>query len=318
MDRFKFTLADIIGFITAIVFGVVCYFSCNFLPLGDTNIALTVAIAIALALWLLSFILRLLKERTSRRFKTGIIAEGLCLFLFAVVAFFSLIVFSHFFTVYLHKKDISSRMIENIDQAENMFAAYDEYANDRIESYEKDLNTAINGQNANLNGLTKMGFKTDTVSAGPYRAQMKRKMDMIRGTLFPAEYTSLKTSATDWLTRVKKDVELWNPVRLVNDVNMIDAEIIRWKEELKKYSSVSDKMEGEDVEAFEYAISFDDVTSLFETRSLPPVLGIVLAIVAFLCLLFSYFITRRHPRYPGLKSLFGRVDTVLVGGGNEL
>ncbi len=114
MSQSKFSLADLLTILGALIFGFICFLSVNFLTLGDTTLSIIWAVIISLILGGLAFGVKLVK-RTSRNFKTYIIWEWLLIFLFLVVAFFANIsVFSHYFVVTAQKEAIQKKVVSNI------------------------------------------------------------------------------------------------------------------------------------------------------------------------------------------------------------
>jgi len=294
MNNVKFSLADALGLAIAFVFGFVCFLSFNFSSLGDIHKSIGYAIALGLIIWILSYLLKRLKA-ASGSFRTAKIFEIIVLLLFLIVAFFSIKPFSHFFTVTSHKSEIISKTNENIDQLEKMFPAYEAYARERIDMYKRHLNTAINGKAANHSQYLGMGFNPD--SGEEDKAQQKRFVEILESDLLPSAYTATKESAINWLAETRIKVDSWNPrnlISIVNNINTLSEQGDAWKIQLQGYSNTN--REGEESAAFNYSTSFNEVTSYFQKQESPSVLAIILAIIAYLGMLFSWLITPKHSR----------------------
>ena len=292
MNEPKITLADIIGMIAALVYGSVCFLSKYFETLGHLNESILYALPITVVLWGLSFSLKFLKK-ASHRFCLCLFAQLFCLIGFLVAAFWSSDIFAHFFSVSKHKDEIERQMSDYVQHAKNLFATYDFYAATRIQSYERDLHTAINGKKANYHQYLSMGFRDDLNVTDNY--QLEARVKVLMDDLLPEEYKKTKEKALSSLDSVQQHVKSWNPLALVNDVNDKDLILSKWKNQLEQYASK--RMEGENAPNFLYPNSFDPITTFFTQRksfSTPWALG--LALVAHLCMLLSWLITPKHPR----------------------
>jgi hypothetical protein len=104
------------------------------------------------------------------------------------------------------------------------------------------------------------------------------------------------------LSDAKDKVTSWSPTGIVKVVNTLKIEISSWNEQLKSYSSFRAK--GETATDFDFPLSFDDVSGIFNKNSKPTLLSLSIGIGLFVLLLLSYLITRRHSKNP--YTLFGK------------
>jgi hypothetical protein len=292
MNKVKFTLADVIGLVAVLAFGFTCFLGSYLSNLGNMSFCIVEAGIISAVLWGLSFTLKQLKK-TKRRFLACKIWEGVVLVLFMGVAFITFFAFSSWFAIAKHKTEIVSKTVENVDQIKNMFSAYDTYAQARVKSYKEQLQTVIRGKNANEKSYEKMGFKK--ASGDSDEVQRDRFVKVLESNLRPAEYDVLKTNALEWLEQSRQKIDVWRPLALVNIVGTLEKQANEWESRLKEFSAGM-QME-EKAEPFGYAFSFDEVTAYFTEIALADCFSfqaIVLALLAYACMLLSWIITLKH------------------------
>lgn len=297
MSQSKFSLADLLTVLGTLGFGFFCFLSVNFLTLGDTTTSIIWAVLISFILGGLAFGVKLLK-RTSRNFKTFIIWEWVLIFLFVVVAFFAIFPFSHYFVVTAQKEGIQKKVVSNITQAEGLFIAYESYANNRLNIYKNRLNSIVAAKRVNPEEYKNFGFVEGTDD----NTQVENKMFSLKAQLYPSNYSEMKQIDSAWLSDAKDKVTSWSPTGIVKVVNTLKIEISSWNEQLKSYSSFRAK--GETATDFDFPLSFDDVSGIFNKNSKPTLLSISIGIGLFFLLFLSYLITRRHSKNP--YTLFGK------------
>ena len=144
--------------------------------------------------------------------------------------------------------------------------------------------------------------------------QVENKMFSLKAQLYPSNYSEMKQIDSDWLSDTKDKVTSWSPTGIVKVVNTLKIEISSWNEQLKSYSSFRAK--GETATDFDFPLSFDDVSGIFNKSTSPNPLALVIGIALYLLMSLSYFITKRDTRSPlrgnfikGLKLIF-RVGSV--------
>jgi len=158
MQQSKFSLADVLALIAALLFSFVCFLGMNFYTLGDVSASLTTAGIIFALLFGAAFGAKLLK-RTSRHFKTCFVFEALLLvFLSLFTVLFSYSPFPHYFAVSAQKDRIAAKLTASITQAENMFAAYEKYADNREQLYRNRLRSVVQGESSDPSQFTSCGF----------------------------------------------------------------------------------------------------------------------------------------------------------------
>jgi len=304
MSQSKFSLADLLTVLGTLGFGFFCFLSLNFLSLGDTTLSLIWAVIISLILGGLAFGVKLLK-RTSRNFKAFRIWEWVLIFLFVVVAFFAIFPFSHYFVVTTQKESIQKKVVSNITQAEGLFIAYKSYADNRLNIYKSRLNSIVAAKRVNPEEYKNFGFIEGTDDS----TQVENKMFSLKAQLYPSNYSEMKQIDSAWLSDAKDKVTSWSPTGIVQVVNTLKIEISSWREQLKTYSAYRAKFET--ATDFDFPLSFDDVSGIFNKSTSPNPLALVIGVALYLLMILSYFITKRHSRDPGLKVIFS------MGGSRE-
>jgi hypothetical protein len=306
MNQSKFSLADVLTLLSALAFGFVCFLGANFYTLGDTKQSIIIAAIIAVILGGLAIGAKLLK-RTSRNFKTCFIVEVILLILFTgFSALFSYSPFPHYSNVSAKKADIQYKLTMSITQAENMFDEYESYASKRENLYKSKLTSVAASQSTNPSEFDEYGFVNNVA----IKTQIENKMFTVHADLFPTNYSDsinscgIKEVATKWLKDAKKTVGNWKPIGIVAVVNEVEKNSQDWLNTLIDLSKVREK--GERTKDFEYALSFANVKTAFQTLGKPTALTIGLAALAYVLMLLSWFITKRHSKFPGLKLLFGK------------
>jgi len=311
MNQSKFSLADVLAMLAALAFGFVCFMGANFLNINNDKVwgmphtigCIVMALIIALLLFGTAFGAKILK-RTSRNFKTCFLWEVVLLILFMLFAVFfatKASPFPHYFTVTAQKSEINSKLKTSITQAGNMFVEYEAYAGSRENLYENTLKRVAGSQKGDPKAYTDFGF---VVNSGiPDALQIKTKMFTVHADLFPTNYSDtiagsgIKEVASKWLQDAKNTTSSWKPIGIVGVVNDVEKNSNDWLNTLVTLSQIREQ--GEKTADFEYPLSFDDVKTQLITLGNPTPLSIGLAVLAYLLMLLSWFVTKRDSRSTG-------------------
>ena len=313
MNQSKFSLADLLTLLTALVFGFVCFLGANFFTLGEIAPSIILAAIIVVLLCATALGAKLLK-RTRRNFKTCFVLEITLLVLFTgLIAFFSYSPFSHFFVVSEKRAEIQSKLTASITQAENMFAEYERYAANREDLYNGKLHSVVAAKNIDSSEYYTFGFIDDSVSEDK---QIENKVTTLRDDLFPTNYKDRKQIASNWLEKARSIVENWKPIGIVGVVNEVEKNSNEWLSTLVELSLIREN--GETADDFTYDLSFDDVKKHFTTLGKPTLVSIVFTAFVFLLMLLSWIVTKRHPKSPGVKELFKMIFGMSGSIDNEL
>lgn len=301
MKQSKFPLADVLTVLTALAFGFICFLGKNFYSLGNTTVSITWAAIITVSLAGTALIAKSLK-RTGRNFKTSFILEIAVLILFTgLTVFFALSLFPHYFNVSDKKTEIQNILQTSITQAENLFPEYEAYAIRRENTFKSGLKAAETLQNPN--DLRKYALMDK--SQVPYNTQIEHKMSTLHTYLFPPGYSDtinkdgIKEVATTWLSKAKKIKNSWNPISIVHVVNDVERNSEKWKIQLIGFSQKVN-IPGENFTPFVYQLNFTNVKTYFTATGKPTLLSIALSAGAYLLMLLSWFVTKRHSRSTGM------------------
>ena len=300
MNKYIFSLADVLTVLSAVAFGFVCFLGRNFYTLGDTKNSLIFAITITILLGGLAFLAKFLK-RVQGNFKTSFIAEVVVLLLFTgLMVYFTYSPFSHYFAVSDKKEEIQEQLSNNITQAHNMFGAYEKYVDTRKYIYQSTLQSIVNSGNESdypKHGLIYGGVSNQT--------QIDNRMLTIHSDLFPTNYSDttgsngIKQVAKEWLADGQKKVEEWKPIGIVGVVNDIDEKSNNWLNGLVEYSNIREPGEEDIAENFNYSLDIKNVKDNFKTLGKPTPLSIGLGVLAWVLMLLSWFITKRSSKVFG-------------------
>lgn len=309
MIQSKFSLADVLSVLAALAFGFVCFMGVNFLNIDNEKVwgmsrivgSVVIALLIALLLFGTAFGAKLLK-RTSSNFKTCIIGEVVLLMFFVVLAVFFVTKtspFTHYFTVTAQKTEINSKLQTSITQAENMFAAYESYSDNRENLYKNKLQSVVATQGINPVAYATYGFQNNGISPNK---QIETKMFTVHADLFPNNYSDTSTNngikevATKWLQNAKDITGGWKPIGIVGVVNDIEKNSTDWLSTLVTLSQVREQ--GEQATDFDPTLSFEDVKTHFTKLESSTPLPIGLAVLAYVLMLLSWFVTIRSTKSP--------------------
>lgn len=300
MKELKISLADMLNFLTAIAFGFICFLSKNFSTLGDIYESVAWASFIIISLAGTAFVAKLFK-RASRNFRVNFILEIISILLFTgLMCFFSYTSFPHYFNVLAKKTEIQNKLQSSIIQADSMFLEYEKEAQGRIHRYESILRSVLSLKNDS--DLAKYGFTNGV----PYQSQILHKVSTLQSELLPPNYSDtvsnrgVKEVAQAWLKNAKTISNDWKSIGIVNVVNDIEKNSRKWLNQLESF--FQKQQQGETISSFAYPLSFNDVKIYFTTSSKPTMLSICLAAIAYLLMLLSWFITKRHTRRTGIST----------------
>jgi hypothetical protein len=288
-NKFKFSYADIIGFVAIIGFGITCLLSMFYKTMGDSRASLVWTGAIAFTMLIITIALKLLKSAHSK-FRLCALLQILFILFFAGAAYFFLPTFAHFFNVQKHKTLITESTKTNFDSIEKMFVDYKTYADQRIAAYSRNLQTAIAGKAANNSNYLQWGFQPDN---GASDAQQKNAMtEMLTTDLLMSGFEETRKQAYDWLNDKRRNITTWRPITMINIINLVDTQANKWKTALTSYS-IKAKPKNENAQPFSYDLSFSNVRELCINVSKPSGTAIVIALVAYSLMLFPWLVAEK-------------------------
>ncbi len=312
MKQSKFSLADVLSVLTALVFGFICFLGKNFSTLGDTSASIIWGAIIAGSLTVTAFVAKQLK-RASGNFRTNFILEVIVLLLFTgLTVFFAYSSFPHYFNVTAKKSEIQNKLQASITQAENMFVMYEQYVEVRKNLYKGNLQSAVDAKAQGIDHTDYDNYRFVNGQA-PDNIQIDNKMFTIHTLLFPPNYSDtssnkgIKEVATNWLKNAKNITNNWNPISIVSVINDVEKNSMNWRTQLINLSK--ERGVGENYFDFDQKLSFDNVKKYFTMDEKPTMLTITLATVAYLLMLLSYIVSKRSSKSTvGITNEKGKYD----------
>lgn len=304
MKQSNFSLADVLTVLTALVFGYVCFLGNYFITMGNTRESIILASIITLLLAATALGAKLLK-RAKGNFKTNFICEVVVLILFSgLILYFSYKSFFHYFVVAERKQGIQNKLTASITEAQNMFAKYESYAQDRKNDYKRFLDRVVVSQKVDQNTYAKWDFGNNLVNDN---FQILQKTQTLHDDLFPVNYSDsaklgVKDVATIWLLNAKTKIDGWKPIGIVSVANEVEQYSNQWLNDLVTLSKIrerSKKGAEENAQNFDHTLLSDDVKVYFTTRGKPTALAIGSAFVAYILMLLSWFVSKRDSRSIG-------------------
>ncbi|OQP39816.1 hypothetical protein A4H97_16475 [Niastella yeongjuensis] len=302
--NFKISIGTVISLIASLLFASVCFFSLYFFTYG--NLQKSILLALCLSFILVCFVLVLKEIKAVRRnFLQNAFLEILMLIVFLTAGIIFLIPFSHYFTVLNKKDQLKGKIETDLDNVANMFTRYEEFAKDRMNKYEYELNAAIAGKDLNYSVFINEGFKNNGESL---TIQKNRLMTIFEDDLMPSKYDSTKKYAINLINQDKQLATNWIlPVRFLNVINNVEKTANGWLTELKRYDNSTSNAQST---PFDYPLTFGSIKGELTQREFPAVTAIVIASLLYLILLIPYFAADRDPRNPGIIDLLFRKKTV--------
>lgn len=287
MNTKKITFADLLTLFSALAFGFICFLGTNFYTMGNITQSIISSVIITILLFAFAFGAKFFK-RSNGNFPLSRVFEFVFVILFAVSAFliYNGTNFSHFFGVTSNKNKIEKQMLDNLENAKNMFAEYDKYAKKRVKTYEINLRTICESAAINQADYDLYGFNADI----DCNEQVKAKIDVMEAKL------SQSMNDEEWFASAKSAVRQWKPISVVDYVNDIEENSKKWYDKLVETSEY--RAQGETTDDFEYAHVAADIKKYFTKYYAPTSLSSIIAVVLFILMILSYLISSRSTKSP--------------------
>lgn len=293
MTQSKFSLADVITFSVALLYGFICFLGINFFTLGDIGQSALYGLVITLVLGLTAYLTKFFKL-SKKNFQASFIAEMFFLLAFTILMFVSsYFIFPHFFVVTSQKTEIRTKLEVSISQADKMFGEYENYAANRKSRFE-----------SKLKGIAVLCKSQPEVCKQRFpppidpNLQIQNKLQKLEFELFPTNYTDIKQGAQSWYAKANRANDKWKPIGIVNVVNEVEKNTIAWANELNRISKKIEPDE-ESPPEFGFTPTTPDVKKYFKTLGSPTPLSIGLALIAYFLMLFSWMKSYRDSRGTG-------------------
>lgn len=296
-EKLQFSWGHIIAFIALIAVSYISFVGFTYLTNGDFSYAL-VGMGITDVVFILFFIGAQQMKASGVKMSRKIIWERIFIFGSPIIFIIGMLSMSHFWTVKSQNTEIVETFKKSINSSKQLFTDYEEYANQRIESYQNNLTEIIVNKSANSATFNDAGFEE-------YKASIQRDnmVETLRLQLLSQNYDSLKNVANAWIDNAAQGASTWN-VFLLGNTQEIKEALNNWENQLKSFSAkeMSNESIIEPVGHFQSygaknAIQgIDSLTSSFTTQKFPTIAAIIFGILIYLMLLFPYILQDRHTK----------------------
>lgn len=296
-EKLQFSWGHIIAFLALIAVSYISFVGFTYLTNGNFTFAL-IGMGITDIVYILFFIGAQQMKASGVKMKRKIIWERIFIFGSPVIFIAGMISMSHFWTVRSQNDKIVETFKNSIKSSRQLFSDYEEYSNQRINSYQNILTQIIVNKSSNPQAFKKAGFDESKATV-----QRDNMVETLRLQLLSQNYDSLKTVANKWINDAAQGASTWNVFLLGNTREIKDA-LGNWENQLKSFSAkeMSNESIIRNVDHFQSsgaknAISgIDSLTSAFTTQKFPTLAAIVFGLIIYFMLLFPYFIQDRHTK----------------------
>lgn len=230
-ETLKFSWGHIIAFLAIIFISYLSFMGLTYLTDGNFLIA-GVGVATIDILLLSTFIGAQVLKATDRKFNKRIIVERLLLLITPIVFVVCYLPQAHFWTVFDQRGEIESQFKTSVAQSKEMFALYEQYADNRITAYQKNIS------------------KTDK-----NKTSRTNKLEALTLQLKSDNYLNLKNEAITWIDKAS-GATVWN-VFMIANIRTITEAIDNWNTQLVEMSTR--------VMSDEKAVAFDSDSSVVQS-----------------------------------------------------
>lgn len=303
-EKLKFSWFNIMTFVALIAIGYTSFVGLTYMTAGNFVIG-GIGTAIILLVLLIYFMVMQTLKTATVYLRRKLRWEAVMLILSPVVFAILIIPSTHFFTVTARDSEIVAGFRQSISGAHQLFADYDTYSANRLQS----LHDALTAAAANADPRLKL-------KSGREKMQMTNIERVLRGQLLSNDYKKLRSDAETWIGKADQGASTYN-VFLLGNTRQIRKSIEQWQENLREISSHqmnAEKQLGLNVEfkssGADTAIKgIDAINSAFVRRKFPNGVAILFCCITYLLLLLPYIFQSRNARNPyRLTDLFSSAD----------
>lgn len=287
METSKFSFALVFSVIILLAYSYIMFLGMVYWQNG--KIVLPAVLAAAFIAVVLACVIVMCKAKATRWKRIGNLGQVLFGTIILVAFLFSAAPFTNFMDV-LGKKGTFETEINNVmTTAEELDSEYMAYAEERLDNYERRLESISAGKNIRPTDyeqyLGRAGGSTD-------REKIHHLTNSLRMKLLPDSLTDVQIERENWLMNASR-MSVWN-VMLPSNIAKINAEVSRWTDNYIRLSE--NTYEGEEAAAFQYPqfkTSLQTLTDQYVKLHVPSLLAILLALLCFFIMLLPYWITER-------------------------
>lgn len=296
-EKLQFSWGHIIAFLALIAVSYISFVGFTYLTNGNFTFAL-IGMGITDIVFIIFFIGAQQMKASGVKMSRKIIWERIFIFGSPVVFIAGMISMSHFWTVRSQNDEIVETFKNSIKSSKQLFTDYEEYSNQRIETYQNNLTQIIVNKSSNPQAFKNAGFEDSKASI-----QRDNMVETLRLQLLSQNYDSLKTVANKWIDDAAQGASTWN-VFLLGNTQEIKAALGNWENQLKSFSAkeMSNESITGTVDHFQSngannaIVGIDSLTSSFTNQKFPTLGAIIYGLIIYFMLLFPYFLQDRHTK----------------------
>ena len=229
-EKLQFSWGHIIAFLALIAVSYISFVGFTYLTNGNFTFAL-IGMGITDIVFIIFFIGAQQMKASGVKMSRKIIWERIFIFGSPVVFIAGMISMSHFWTVRSQNDEIVETFKNSINSSKQLFTDYEEYSNQRIETYQNNLTQIIVNKSLNPQAFKNAGFEDSKASI-----QRDNMVETLRLQLLSQNYDSLKTVANKWIDDAAQGASTWN-VFLLGNTQEIKAALGNWENQLKSFSA---------------------------------------------------------------------------------
>ena len=296
MNKSRITISAVLTLIGILVFGLISFFGTMYLQSGNLKMSILFPSLYSFGL-LITTLLGTYFKRQRFNFKNNAFKELISILLYGMIAIFSIKGFVHFFTVQERKKEIATKIEENISNVENMFLQYEERVNERVLAFDGFLDATIAGKTTNQ----PLYLKYFVIGGPDETFQKNNKINFFRDDLKPAEYDTMKFLALEWLKKSKQTILDIKPIGIIDVLNNFERNSNEWYAKIKEYDKTVNTFTDEAITPpFNYNLNFTSVNDELTVQKAPTLKSIIFLILVHILILFVYLLALRDGKSPGL------------------
>ena len=287
----NFPIGWVLAIVSAIVIGLIKFFSLNFRDLGrrtDLNIIWACLYALLL-LGVVAVLVKAKKVSIPLNFRKAAIVELCMLIVYAVLLIAGVICTNHFYVVMSRKDIIKEEVTKQINQIDSMFESYNNNFKNRVTAYDEYLQQVENIKNSDCSRYCEE--ELDTYSREDLVIYFKAEIDC----------GEVQQSIANWKNNMLSKTEGLGLITLMPRVNEINENLKNARDSLKELDRKSEK--GLNGLHWNYTLTTsNDILEHFKFQKGEPfsLWAFVVIIIAAIIILLPYIAAERDGRHKGL------------------
>lgn len=308
----NFPIGWALAIVSAIVIGLIKFFSLNFRYLGERT-GPNIIWACVYALLLLGVVAVLVKAKKVSiplNFRKAAIVELFMLIVYAVLLIAGVICTNHFYVVMSRKDIIKKEVTKQIKQIDGMFDSYDKNVANRVAAYDAYLQQVENTKNSDYSQYCDEGL--DACS----------REDLVICFTYQIACGDVQPPIENWKSNMLSKTDGLGLITLMPRVNEINENLENTRNSLKKLDRISEK--GLNGLHWDYTLTTsNDILEHFKFQKGEPLSlwAFVVIIIAAIIILLPYIAAERDGRHKGLfwelthsrEGVSHKSDSVITG-----